>query len=457
MTHSIAIDPRTGPSARRQRVVLVVAVFAAALAIRLASFTGLIGSDDVRYARYAWRIADGTYQLEPHQFAIRYGVLVPVAALFRLFGVQEWTMVVLPLIGSSLAAALTALIAARVAGLSAAWVAGLLMATFPVDVRYASVLLPEPLLQAVLLGGVLLFLRAGTRQSDALGLAAGVVFGLSYLTKEPGIFVAVALGAFALLRRQWRLVLSLAAGVALVLAAELAWYWMEGGDLLFRLHATAAQQRSRGVVAANAHLPMRLGIAYPRMMLVPNVDFGLHSLVGLGLAAVGLARRKPADGTWLLLLLWALVPFLYLNFGTSSFSRYWALPAAPRYISLVYPPLFVWAASVLVGWAGARRDRQRWVGLAVAVVCVAGIACAVSTRGTGYRAEDVRRLTEIATVARRHDHRICEVEGVSRIDAESWRLILEIVAPDRLGCSGPTVLQVLPDSNGRPVGKIAGR
>jgi 4-amino-4-deoxy-L-arabinose transferase-like glycosyltransferase len=450
VTHSILSEPITGKSLeRREWIILVAAIFTAAIVIRLACFTGLIASDDLGYANYAQQISEGTYRLEPHHFAVRYGVIVPVAVFYRLFGIHEWTTIALPLVCSSLAAVLTAMIAARLSGLLAGWVAGILMATFPVDVRYASVLVPEPVLQAILLAGALLFLLAERQNSGILGLAAGVFFGLSYLTKEPGAFVVVAFFAFALLRRQWRLAFSLVAGVAPVMAGELAWYWSQSGDLLFRLHTMAVHDRSDMAVDANKLLSYRLWQAYPRMMLVPNIDFGLHSLLTLGLAAIALLRWRSFKAL-LLLLLWAILPFLYLNFGTSSFGHYWALPVAPRYISVVYPPLFVLAAIVLVGLAGNGLN-QRWlVGVALAVICIVGVFCAVATRRTGYRAEDVRYLKEIAAVARWHNEQICEFVGPDRI---RWRQALQIIAPDRIGCSGPTALQLLPDSNGLPMSK----
>jgi 4-amino-4-deoxy-L-arabinose transferase-like glycosyltransferase len=428
---------------------MAAAVFAIALGIRLACFTGLIADDDMGYANYARQISEGTYQLEPHHFALRYGVIVPVGVFYRLFGLSEWTTVILPLICSSLAAVFAALLAGRLSGLVGAWVAGLLMATSPVEVRYASVLLPEPVLQAVLLAGALLFLFAERRNSIILGLAAGIFFGLAYLTKEPGAFVAVAFFAFALLRRQWRVAFSLAAGVAPVLAGELAWYWSQSGDLLFRLHAMADHNRTPMAVDANELLSYRLLKAYPRMMLIPNIHFGLHSLIPLGLAAVALLRRTFSKEVWLLLL-WAILPFLYLNFGTTSFSHYWVLPVAPRYIALVYPPLFVLTAIVLSGWACNGATQRRWVSMTVVVMSIVGISCAAATRGTGYHIEHVRRLKEIAIVARRHNDQICEFSGS---DGVVWKRVLQIVAPDRIGCLGSLVLQLLPDLNGLPISK----
>jgi hypothetical protein len=105
-------------------------------------------------------------------------------------------------------------------------------------------------------------------------------------------------------------------------------------------------------VAVNENLSYRLWRLYPHMMLVPAVDFGLHSLVATALSGLTWFWRRSART--LFLSLWAALPWLYLNFGTSSFQSYLALPAAPRHIGLVYAPLFVLSATVIVEWAATR-------------------------------------------------------------------------------------------------------
>jgi len=90
--------------------LILLPVFVVSLSTRLFCFTGLIGSDDIVYSIYAERIAEGTYRLEPHRhIALRYGVIVPVAAIYKAFGMHEWSTVMLPLLASSLAPVLAAL------------------------------------------------------------------------------------------------------------------------------------------------------------------------------------------------------------------------------------------------------------------------------------------------------------------------------------------------------------
>ena len=433
----------------RQWTTLAVVIFTLALAMRITCFTGLIASDDLDYARYARQISQSKYRLESYHAAVRYGVFMPVAAVYRLFGIHEWTTVASPIVYSSLAAMLTALIGTQIAGLSVGWTSGLLMATFPVDIRYASILVPEPFLQAIILIGALLFLLAERKDSPYLGFGAGLFLGLSYVTKEPGMLVAGAFVVFALFQRRWRLASWVLAGTAVIVAAEVAWYWSQSGDLLFRLHALAAHNNDRNDIAlrmANEHLSWRLWQAYPRMMLAPNVDFGLHSVLALALASAAFVWWSSKNTVWLLLF-WAALPFLYLNFGTSSFHFYWALPAAPRYISLVYPPLFILAAATLFVVTSDSLHRRWFARSAVAVTCVVGFFCAVITRGTDYRTEHVRRLKQVVAAARLHNNHICEF---ATPDGSLWRQVVQIIAPDRIGCTGRTDLELLPDSKGLP-------
>jgi len=104
VTKSIVSGPLIRKDAGPAAWVRLAAVFTAALLIRPACFTGLVASDDLGYARYARQISEGSYRLYPHHYAIQYGVIVPLAALYRRFGVQERTTVGFPLLSSSLAA-----------------------------------------------------------------------------------------------------------------------------------------------------------------------------------------------------------------------------------------------------------------------------------------------------------------------------------------------------------------
>lgn len=377
------------------RLASLAGLFLLALLLRLSCYTGLIGSDDLGYSNYAQQIAAWRYVPDLHHYAIRYGVIVPVGFIYALAGVNEWSTVVIPLFASSLSVMLLAMIGATLFGRRAGLIAGLLYATFPVQLRYATVLLPEPVAACFVLLGILVYVRT---ERQGRGVLAGLCLGFAYLCKEPALFVALALFLDAAVRRQWQQAFGVAAGVATIIAVEHAYYLLAAGDPLFRSHAMV--MHNMGMLTNPNEiindLAYRLLKAYPHMMLVPNKHFGLHSLFALILSGFAFARFR-RDRRIYFLLLWAAIPWLYLNFGSSSLTRYIALPSAPRYIEFAFPPLFLAAAWLLVElWS--RIALARWIlAPSIAIVLVIGIICGLATRASGYRTEEVAVLRVITS------------------------------------------------------------
>ena len=402
---------------------LIVGLFFFALLLRLTCFTGLIASDDLTYSRFAQQIASGQYVLEYHHYAIRFGVILPVGMVYALFGVSEWSTIIVPLLTSASSVVLLALIATRLFGARAGLIAGLLLATFPLQLYHATILVPEPIVEFYVLLAVLIYVRTDERASVAMGALAGVLIGVAYLTKEPALFVAPALFIDAALRRRWQQAFGIAAGVVSVIALEHAYYLAMTGDLLFRPHSMVIHNqyvtgggREISPDVFNSGLLRRLFIEYPRMMLIPGLDFGIHSLVALILSALAMFRFRK-DRRAHFLLLWAVVPWLYLNFGTTSFTHYIPIPAAPRYIDFTYPPLFLLSAWLLADMLSKTRESNaasqknghvRWIYPLLASVMLVGAGCGFATRATGYKTSQVAVLRTInEKVKQRKIDRVC--------------------------------------------------
>lgn len=374
------------------------AFFLLALLLRLACFTGLIASDDVYYATYAQQIAEGRYALEYHHFAIRFGLILPVGLLYALFGVNEWSTIGVPFFASSLSVVLLALIGAKLFGIRAGGIAGILLVSFPLQLHYASILVPELVAECYVLLALLIYVRTEERAPMAFGALAGAFIGIAYLTKEPALFVAAALFIDAARQGRWRNVLGIALGIGVVIAVEHAYYLSLTGDLLFRVHAMAKHNLyvtdGRGEVDI-ANLGYRLIKEYPRMMLIPGVYWGIHSLAAVILAAVALVRFR-RDRRAHFLAFWAALPWIYLNFGTSSFNHFIPIPAAPRYIEFVYPPLFLLAGWVLADFISNAAWARRLVLSLTAVAVLSGVVSGLTTRGKGYHSDHVAVLRGIA-------------------------------------------------------------
>jgi 4-amino-4-deoxy-L-arabinose transferase-like glycosyltransferase len=384
-------------------------IVAAGFLMRLACFTGLIASDDLGYSHYAQLIAHLNYKPELHHFALRYGLIIPLAAVYRLFGLREWTTIIIPLLTSTLSVPAGMLIGQKLLGSRAALLGGFLIATFPVELHYATILVPEPVAELYVLVAILVYLHWGAENPVLGGLVSGVCIGVAYLTKEPALFIAPALMIDALATRRWRIFLAIAAGLLMIVGAEQTYYAAVTGDLMFRPHAMVQHNQSIAALEANQHLGWRLFKAYPRMMIVPSWSFGLHSLFAILLAIPACFLLSPEK--WRLLVLWVLLPLIYLNFGTSSLTHYWALPAVDRYLLFIYPPLFMLSAEVLILASSLRSHAAPFLGLAVSFVIASGLYCGFANRAHGWRTDAVKELRTIAEAAERKQFRTVAFQG----------------------------------------------
>src|SRR6185436_2516179 len=177
------------------------------------------------------------------------------------------------------------------------------------------------------------------------------------------------------------------------MALEHSYYILAHGDIMFRSHVTVLYDRgtTRDV---NPDLWYRWFKYYPIRMLVPSTVFGLHSLVVLVCAALALVLKPMRE--YRLVLLWAIIPWLYLNFGTSSLERYVVLPAQQRYIEFTYQPLMLLSAVALSRGLAGRARVAIATAVLLAIVSVVGVWSGLATRGRGYRTADMAVLREMA-------------------------------------------------------------
>ena len=422
-------------------------IVAGSFLLRLVCFTGLIGSDDLAYSRYAQLVAQLKYKPELSQFALRFGVIVPVGIVYKVFGIAEWTTILVPLLASIASVAMLMLVGRKLFGPYTALLAGILLATSPADLRYATILVPESVAGAFILFAMLAYLYRREQGPVRASLVSGLCIGVAYLTKEPSLFLAPALMIDCLARRQWRMMFGIAAGVLLVLGLEHTYYLAVTGDLMFRPHAMVQHNNSSYMFDVNQHLGWRLFEAYPKIMLVPGKSFGLHSLFAIALTTIAFFLLKAEK--WRLPVLWAAVPWIYLNFGTSSLTHYWALPAGDRYLLTIYPPLFLLSADALVFLKFARPRIAPLLRIAFVVVIVSGFCCGLLNRGLGWRTDTVKMLRNIAHEARSRNVRSAVVEGDK---SHIWGPTLAILDHDlhQLNGSEGADLVIQPDASGMP-------
>src|SRR5512136_2088017 len=75
---------------------LITGILLLAIIVRIICFVGLIGSDDLNYNRTAYAIAQGTFSPQLDHQQTRFGLFLPVAWIFNLFGVSEISSTLFP-------------------------------------------------------------------------------------------------------------------------------------------------------------------------------------------------------------------------------------------------------------------------------------------------------------------------------------------------------------------------
>jgi 4-amino-4-deoxy-L-arabinose transferase-like glycosyltransferase len=355
-------------------VILIVAA-----GLRAVSFIGYgYDGDDVGYAELAHSIVVGGFR-EAHErtsliFPARIGILVPAAISFKVFGVSEQALGVYPLV-VSLASIVLAYVAGNIffnerVGLLAAG----LHAFLPVDVRYGTLLYPDPPGALWWNGAILLVYlasQAGGRRRMVSGLVAGLFLGLSWLSKEALLFSLPFVAGYILWAVYQRTAnMALAAGTlvgfATVIGIEAVVYAWYLNEPLYHFHAIERHSHSPfatpwfwPVDASWSQLGARLFRDGPETILL-STRFGLVTAVATLAVCYALFKKW---GAWAFVSVWFVYHAVIFNFGSHSLRNYMPLPTADRYLwTLLLPAVLLTGAfldNLLREPTSARRSNER--------------------------------------------------------------------------------------------------
>jgi hypothetical protein len=193
---------------------------------------------------------------------------------------------------------------------------------------------------------VLLILRArrapDVPQAIPLAAASGLLIGLGYLVKEPAALMVSVFGITGLVavvsgdRRGW-LYAAAIGGFGLIFVAETIFHLLVAGELLHRFRGIA-QHQATAVLESAQERQLQSVWLYPRSMFVIVNQAGFLFYLLVGTAAFAVARRWR---TPLVVALWLVILFLYLEFGSTSLTSYNALPKQPRYLEALTAPAVI--------------------------------------------------------------------------------------------------------------------
>ena len=381
-----------------------------ALLIRLACFEGYEDLNPRAYAMLAHDLSQGSLHIPDDQitpvFPVRIGAYAPAALLLSVFGISDGSLVGFGLIINLLSLVMIYTICRIAFGPGAGLVGLALLAFSPLDASMASRLFPHAVAAFwANLGMCLVWLTAGAgearnRRHTTCSIAAGIAFGLSWITYESVVYLIPATGLILAIgvrkngfRRQLETTAWIGFGASAIFIGELAFLWFRTGDLLYRMHATERNYEvcSEFFFTQNS---TRFGwedggfgtAMINRLFLEgPHVMLGGMLLAGLPLLGLVAAIWAFLTGRRQLVVpaIWLVTLMLLFNFMTTSFESYKPLPLIPylsRYLCPLLFPAAVLIAGALASLTVGQRDRSAaqagktipWLGVvlfSLAILC----------------------------------------------------------------------------------------
>lgn len=189
-----------------------------ALLIRILTFNGAFGSDDLTYFQRALEISKDEWTSANYNGALRYGFNLPAAGFIALFGDSLAAANLWPLVCSLIEIAAVYLFANAAVGVRAGLYSALLLAFAPLHIAVATRIHADPVVSMFVTVGFVLFYFGATRRSSPILFAAGLSIGCIFWAKELAAVIWFAfLPMLWLLHRQWQKILYVISGVALML------------------------------------------------------------------------------------------------------------------------------------------------------------------------------------------------------------------------------------------------
>lgn len=362
--------------------ISLVLIILCAFVVRIFLFDGSVRcADAFAYAQYARDITIGGYNLSQVKFfyGFRYILLIPTALSYHLLGVSDISSSIFPLLCSILNIVAIFFIARRIFDVKIALIASILVVFYPLDIIYGSQLVPDcaiPFLSSLAVLCYVVGIDKTYRNWNykVFLLLSGVFVGLAISARMTSIFLY---GVFVIhqiaVRRKVIPIFWMSLGLMLPVGAEALYYYFSTGDMLFRIHQLA--HLSSLVKGPDPKVFVSLWF-YPKVMfgfdLTGLACYGFTWwLVIAGLFLAGLKKDKRV----LFLLIWLVLPFLGLEFGTQSLKEMIPIIKDYRYLSLIEGPAIIIAAYFLVNlgeFLSSKVNLQHVSILAMLIIVIAG-------------------------------------------------------------------------------------
>ena len=351
--------------------LLLIFILIVNITLKFKTFCGLVQADDFSYAVYSFSMfrIHFPWDMSIDFRELRYTLLLPVALIFKFFQPSETVSVLYPAVLSCGTIVMTYLIGKKIYGTVAGLIGAFIIATLPQDVLYGTQLMPDILVPFFLSGAVYMFLIAieTVKPKSYLWYAlSGAMVFLAFNTRENSYYFLLFYLPFIFNRERWKNgIYFILAGFAVPVLMLYTFFLIKSGDFFYQLHLAkqAAEPLIKsGYIPAN-HINKFTILYYMYPFIFKGVDFAtlfLSNVYGLAFIAgtpflIYSVCKAGLKKQWRYLIVpwWFLLTYLYLEFGTVSFTDYQMMKKLPRFLLTMSPALaagFGLVLSDLIGW-----------------------------------------------------------------------------------------------------------
>ena len=317
-----------------------------AFILRLVTFMGISEGDDLSYTLLAHRFANGDMAAN-FIFDIRWVVFVPVAVLYKIFGVNDITSIAPTFIYGIASVWLAYKIVLEETDKLTASIATLLYLSFPIILIYGNFLQVAPSLEFFTLLTVYSFQRGIKSEKIGWFILGGFAIGGIFFARTTGLFIAPLASFYVWYRKGFNrktiLWIACAALCSLVLPIVQGFVYLNIHNDFFH-HIVISkkgieyQDRMFDVDPKDLFFYIRTMFTHGNFANWRMFGLNGYCIAASTIACIVLIFMKKA-GKEVIFLIWFLSYFLFMTFAPTSFSPYTTLIRNTRYAIIFLLPV----------------------------------------------------------------------------------------------------------------------
>lgn len=389
------------------------------LATRMIWFVGVGINDDVIYIFNVKMLTDG-YNILSHptnQIGFRLGMVLPLTALYKLFGNSEAAFSSYPIACSLLTCAFIYLTAFLLWGIRAAAIAAIFWIAYPLQIVFDTQLSPSNQ-HAMLVAGAFFFFFLGREAEKrerhiqyAYYFFSGSCLGLGWMVNELFVIMGViAIPMIIVFKPRPKAVAMILLGLILMLAIDFIIVKAATGSWLARIYAIINTEKVMSSNKSFDYLPETLFSLFQTDYLTDNGHFGILWHVFI-LTTIWAFYKKQWITAGLSASVWLVIG--YLQWGIMSVDGT-PITKYIRYISMIVPIQCLGMGVVFKNWYEADRSKivmKLLLGLFILHLLYAGITTIERTK---FKTDDYRKISRFLSLYQ-NDHMPIYMDGYTSL------------------------------------------